>query len=302
MLKFSSFRLSLIKVDNLFNAQVSKEQYFKDFLDTIIERRKHEFVSGSKRYIFYYIDELLPGVYCFQLAKEEVKITLKEGDTKVEEEPTIQTPFVYVILDRDKQLVLINEKTSVFQDINTSRGKIEHLFTENLQIHDITTYLLPIGDSNDFWKEVEESDSISQLDISLIAPNMFGGRMKAADFVKETKEKLNITQVDLKFKNKKGKLSVLKENVGDFIDLVVSGAGKFKLFRKKNGKREPIASDQLVQKKEYSQSKPEEIDKTLLAEDLSTLDTLNEHELPAKGKGVKRQKKSPSEKNKQRRK
>lgn len=276
MLNFSAYRLSIIKTDDLFNIATPKEEYFHNFLKSIIGDKKKVFVVSGKKYIFYYISELLDGVYCFELAKEEIQNIPFEGETKVEEQSITKTPFVYVIIDQKKQLVLIQMKTTVFPDINVSRGKIEHIFTDGLQEHQITTYLNPVGDNKDFWREVEESDSITELDICLTAPNMFKGRIKAEEFVEGIKQDYNITQVDMKFKNREGKLKLLKENVGDFINLVTSGGGEFKLFRKKNGKRDPIKSSDLTQKKNYEEESPQDINKTELGKDLTRLDTLNE--------------------------
>ena len=279
MIKFYSFRLSILKVENLFNVNTPKEKYFADVLDKITSvDRKTTFNFKNSKFILYYQEELLPGVFCFELAKEETQSIPTEGETKVEETIINSTPYVYVVIDnnKDKQIVLIQDKTSVFSDVNTTRGKIEHFFNDKMRDHSISIVLLPISDNREFWHEVDNATVITELDIKLNGPNMFGGRFEAADFVGEIYKDFNITEVDIKLKNKGGKLKILRENVQSFIKLVASGGGSYVLKMKKNGKLDSLKSDDLTERKTFKENKAQDIDKDELKKKLDDLDKLNE--------------------------
>ena len=56
----------------------------------------------------------MPNVYALELAREETFKIPVEGETKIEEVPVVNTPFVYVIVDTKRQIILIQEKNKLF--------------------------------------------------------------------------------------------------------------------------------------------------------------------------------------------
>ncbi len=280
MLKFYSYRMSLVKVNTLFNTNSkTKEELFGDVLKNVISEKKVTFLGDGKKYFIYFDKELEKGVFSYELAKEEsIKIPI-EGSVTVEEDLITRTPFVYVIIDQNRQIILIQDKGTVFSDPNIARGKLEYFFTRALKDYFITTYLEPITDNKDFWKEVEQAESITELDITFVAPNMFRGRHKAEDLVREVYEDFNITEFDVKLKSKTGNLRLMKENLASFIKLVADGAGKFKLKTKRKGRKskiETFRSDVNTQSMTFDGDTPSDVVSEKLGEYLENLDKLNE--------------------------
>jgi hypothetical protein len=270
-----------IKQTNIFEENKPKEQYFKDLIVKWQTEKKSIYFNYGIKYIIFVLSEILDGVYIGELAKEEIYTKPVEGETSITETQDLRTPFVYLIVDINKQILLIQDKTTVFQDIELTKTKIESFLTENLSKNSISVYLEPITDKKDFWQELAELGdiAITDLDLTLNAPNLFRGRFAANEFVREIYEELNITEVTLKFKNRIGKLKVMSQNLGDYVALASSGGGKYLLKGIKNGRRVAVKSIDFIRKKIYDEDRIEEIDKNKLSSDLEDLDKLNDEEI-----------------------
>lgn len=76
------------------------------------------------------------------------------------------------------------------------------------------------------------------------APNMaFFGHNDTRDMLKIIKEATNNEEFDISFKNKEGKLKILKETMGGWIDYVREVGGKYLLRFSKNGVMDTKSSD-----------------------------------------------------------
>lgn len=275
MLRFYSFRINLLTQNNLFAGIEPKEQTFQKVIDDLKEKNKDSFIVRNSKFILFFYKELMPNVYALELAREETFKIPIEGETKIEEVPVVNTPFVYVILDTKRQIILMQEKTTVFQDVDVSVSRLKSYFENKLMPNFITPAIQPITDNTQFWEEIEGAN-ITEFDITLEAPNLFKGRQKAEDLVEEIHEEFNITEVEIKLRNKLGQLKLLYENAKNFVSLAASGAGKYILKGFKNGKELLIKSYQYIKKKTYDVENPEQINPDELDKDLNELDKLNE--------------------------
>lgn len=275
MLRFYSFRINLLTQNNLFAGIEPKEKTFQKVIDDLKEKNKDSFIVRKSKFILFFDKELMPNVYALELAREETFKIPVEGETKIEEVPVVNTPFVYIIIDTKRQIILMQEKTTVFQEVDISVSRLKYYFENKLLPNFITPAIQPITDNSQFWDEIEGAN-ITEFDITLEAPNLFKGRQKAEDLVEEIHEEFNITEVEIKLRNKLGELKLLYENAKNFVSLAGSGAGKYILKGFKNGKELLIKSYQYIKKKTYDVEKPEQINPDELEKDLNELDKLNE--------------------------
>ena len=275
MLRFYSYRINLLTQNNLFEGIEPKEDIFQKVIDDLREKNKDTFIARQSRFILYFYKELMPNVYALELAREETFTIPVEGETKIEEVPALKTPYVYVIIDTKRQIILMQEKTTVFQDVEVSVSRLKLYFEIKLAPNLITPAIQPITDNAQFWDEIEGAD-ITEFDITLEAPNLFKGRQKAEDLVEEIHEEFNVTEFEIRLRNKLGKLKLLYENAKDFVSLAAAGAGKYVLKGFKNGKEILIKSYQYIKKKNYAVEDPGQINKDELTKDLTELDKLNE--------------------------
>lgn len=276
MLKFFSYRFNLIipAQKSLFDNK-SKEEHFSDAIALLRDNKKAQFHHYNSKYFIYFSDSLSDKIHLLTLAKEESYTKPIEGDLTVLQVTDVRTPFIYVILDVKRQIILIQEKTTVFLP-EYAQARLQDYFTQSLALQSIVVNLEPIVDKKTFWDEVNDADSIEEFDLTLNAPNLFRGRFKASEFVKEVYEDFNISEFTVKFKNKLGQLKLLKENVQDFVALASAGAGTFVLKVIKDGHRKVVKSYQRIVKKSYSIDDIQDIDVKKLESDLEELDTIND--------------------------
>lgn len=202
-----------------------KEEYFFEVLKLIENKVKLEFSNEENRYLVYFKKNMSNNYYIIQLAKEIFFNHPLEGEKEINETLDKQYPSIYVIFDINRQLVLIQNKTSVFRSVDSSKNKLQAFFAKQLKEKELVVLLSPITNEEEFWHEVGELDLIYSLDLTLKAPNFFKGRFDAEKFVKETYEEYNFSTLKIGFKSAVGRLKLLKENLQDYIELISAGGG-----------------------------------------------------------------------------
>ena len=280
MIRFYSFRFNLIEPyliqKSLFQEKIVKEDIFIQLISDFAQKKKVSFVYRNLKYILFFTKVLNDQIYSIQLAKEEKFKKNVEGIESVVEVQDLRMPFVYILLDIKRQIVFIQDKTSVYNSVDIPKAKIESFFSDNLSIHNISFFLKPIIDKNEFWNEIETVDEIEKFDLRLNAPNLFNGRFKANVLVKEFHENYNITDFRIVLNNKLKQLKLLKKNLEDYIALASAGAGKYTVTTYRNGKKYILSSIDKIIKKNYDIERLEDIDEKTLERDLNQLDKLND--------------------------
>ncbi|GGG91602.1 hypothetical protein [Pedobacter zeae] len=276
MLKFFSYRFNLVASlqKSLFDNK-TKEEYFHDLIKLLRDNNKAQFHHYNSKFILYFYNSLADDIHLLTLAKEESYTKPIEGELNVIQVTDVRTPFIYVILDVSRQIILIQDRAAVFQP-DFAQARLRDYFTQNLVLNNITVALEPIVDNKTFWEEVDDADSIEEFDLTLNAPNLFRGRFKASEFVREVYEDFNISEFTIKLKSKIGQLKLMKDNVQDFVALASAGAGTFILKVLKDGQRKVIRSYQRIVKKFYPTDNIEELDVERLKQDLEELDRMND--------------------------
>lgn len=279
MIKFFTYRFNILvsRQQRMFEEK-TKEQQFSEIIESLRENKKDQYLHYNSKYFLYFSNSLTDTVHLLTLAKEESYIKPTEGDLNVIQVTDVRTPFIYIIIDMTRQIILIQEKSTVFTS-EYAQARLQDYFSQKLAASNVTVDIEPIIDKNTFWEEVEDADSIEEFDITLNAPNLFRGRFEASKFVQEVYEDFNISEFTIKLKNKLGHLKLMKENIQDFIALASAGAGTFVLKVIKDGQKKIIKSYQWVVRKSYPINEIEDINIVKLEEDLEELDKLNDSEL-----------------------
>lgn len=276
MIKFFTYRFNILasRQQRMFD-DTTKEQKFSEIIGQLRQNKKDQYLHYNSKYFLYFSNSLTDTIHLLTLAKEENYIKPTEGDLNVIQVPDIRTPFIYVIIDMVRQIILIQEKSTVFTS-EYAQARLQDYFTQKLAASNVTVDIEPIIDKKTFWDEVNDADSVEEFDITLNAPNLFRGRFEASKFVQEVYEDFNISEFTIKLKSKLGHLKLMKENVQDFIALASAGAGTFVLKVIKDGQKKIIKSYQWVVRKSYPINEIEDINIQKLEEDLDGLDKLND--------------------------
>jgi len=85
----------------------------------------------------------------------------------------------------------------------------------------------PLSDSKEFWNVVHDNKGdISELELTFVAPNLFGGHDETTKLLADWRKKLNIKSATLTFNNNERKLNVDSEEIKQGIDYITKGGGK----------------------------------------------------------------------------
>ncbi|WP_028992216.1 hypothetical protein [Thermoanaerobacter thermocopriae] len=106
-------------------------------------------------------------LYLCKFASE--KIRKKHGPTEDDIKIFLELdyPFVYIVFDLKRQLILVQHKSSVFQDRNTAINRIRGIFVPRTRIYGYNFTIEPVTFENFFWDHVEKAQKIYEVALSL---------------------------------------------------------------------------------------------------------------------------------------
>lgn len=220
----------------------SKEELMNDIVINLNENTKTDWNKGNKRYLIYSFQNL-DQLFMLKYARESNENIFVEGDDDIEIKDIKETKFVYLIIDTDKQIILIERNSSVFNSVRSSVNILANFFRDKMRQFDYVVNIYPLVKEYGFWNYVNEAEKIYELNLLLNAPNMFLGDPDTRKVLEKIKETTNNEEFELAFRNKEGRLKIIKETLGNWIDYVREVGGRYKLKFSKNGIDETKTSD-----------------------------------------------------------
>lgn len=220
----------------------SKEELMIDIVKDISIKTKTEFTRGNKRFLFYGFQEK-DNVYIVKFARESDEKIYIEGESDIEIKGIKEAKFVYLIIDTEHQIILLEKNVSVFQQIESAVNVLADFFRNRMREYDYVVNIYPLVSKRKFWSYVNSADEIYELSLEMNAPNLFFGNSDTRKFLEQIKKATNNEILDISFKNKEGKLKILHEVLGTYIDYVIEVGGKYLLKFGRNGMRETKTSE-----------------------------------------------------------
>jgi hypothetical protein len=242
----------------------SKEELMNDIVRDLANKTKTEWTKGNKRFLFYGFQNKGP-IYIVKFARETNENIYVEGDDDIEIKGIKEAKYVFLIIDTQHQIVLIERNVSVFQQIDTSVNILIEFFRSHMREYDYVVNIYPLVSKKKFWSYVDTADEIYELSLELNAPNMpLFGNSDTREILKQIKRETNNEVLDISVKNKEGRLKVAREAIGGYIDYVREVGGKYLLKFKRNGIRETKTSETdtaktYIEKKKTEKYSDEEI-------------------------------------------
>ncbi len=221
----------------------SKEELMIDAVEKLATSTKTEWIKGTKRYLFYGFQNE-KNINIMKYARETSENIYIEGDNDIEIQGIKEAKYVFVIIDTEHQIILLERNVSVFQSTTNSIDVLAQFFRNIMLHYDYVVNIYPLVSKKKFWNYVDSADEIFELSLVMNAPNMpFFGNKDTRDILKIIKETTNNEEFDIAFKNKEGNLKIKRSALGSWIDYVIEVGGKYFLKFKKNGVVETKTSE-----------------------------------------------------------
>jgi hypothetical protein len=258
----------------------SKEELMFDIVNNLLDK-KTVWTKSNKRYLFYGYQSK-DNISIIKYARETTEKIYIEGDDDIEIQGIKETKFIYLIIDTIHQIILLEKNVSVFQSIDNAINVIADFFRNGMRKFDYVVNIYPLAAKKKFWNYVDSADEIFELKLVMNAPNLpLFGNSDTREVLQLIKETTNNEELDLIFKNKEGKLKIIKETLGSWVDYVREVGGKYLLKFAINGVIETKTSETdtakiYIERKKTEKYTDEEIqnisDKLELINNLETRD------------------------------
>jgi hypothetical protein len=191
---------------------------------------------------------------------------LIELDQELFNEEDIQNwEKLFFTIDRTKQIIVFEHNSTVATPDNVKNVLLK--LTENYASsfgYDIKLDFLV--DKFAFWEIIKKSNGLYQIGFDLNAPNLFGGSKKANEWLATLKEKHNMTEVSVDFRNESANLTYDEDELESYRDYSDSGGGKWTLGVIEEGRKRKYQSANHLRRKEmeFNADNPKTIKENLL--------------------------------------
>lgn len=168
-------------------------------------------------------------------------------------------------IDTERQIVIFEYNTPIATPENV-KNVLHQLINKSANQRGYEVKLDFLVDKFAFWDIIKESVGIYQIAFNLNAPNLFGGSKKANEWLKNLKEKHNMTNVGFDFRNENSELNYDQEELESYRDYADSGGGSWTLGVLQNGRKKKYKSVNHLRRKEVeiNTNDPREIKRALL--------------------------------------
>lgn len=249
-----------------------KEVSFRKIFERM-EKSSVVFLDYSEHIIYHY-KKIGDSFIIWQFSKRQdfEKPVAKENGIEVVFD--FKHPFIYLVFDIKRQIVLIQYDSSVFQKLESSKSKLEKFLNDLLSPEKIAVTITEISDQREFWTKVEEMDVINDVTLEYNPPNFFHGENAVDELVDEVHKETNYQKFSIFLQNKLEGLTFKIDTFKNHISRLSSGAGQYIIRGFKDGIEDVLKSITVPFKKQI-----EDIDSCTeegLEKDFKEIDELNE--------------------------
>jgi hypothetical protein len=230
-MEFNVLQVSLLPVDSELFAKKHLDKDIKLFEDALDKAKERNDEFSIK----VYIKDLDKGVMSGVVSKK-TDVKLHDRNFKLHQEEDF--PPVVWFWDREEQVILVENKRSVFSSASVASKTFENIANNiTLAENSLRAHIKPKLVESAFWDTFNSFNFVSEVRLSLVTPNLFGKTKKEiGEFLHEVSDETNASEFSPVFKNPDGNLHLKPSAwLNAMIDWIKDGAGEWSI----RGKRKP---------------------------------------------------------------
>lgn len=156
---------------------------------------------------------------------------------------------IFFVIDQETQIIACQHDYDIASADNI-KNVLEILTNVPIADYGYVVKLEYIVDKFKFWNIIQESTGIFQIAFKLNAPNLFGGSKRANAWLRELKERHNMTTVGVDVRNENAALTYDEEELESYRDYADSGGGEWTLTVLKDRKKKKFKSSNHLRQKD----------------------------------------------------
>lgn len=106
-------------------------------------------------------------------------------------------PFVYVIINTKKQIILLENKTAIYTTIDACKSAFKSFVVTYIHNPIYSFSMDEITYLSTFWDTIEDADKIFELKLNLKSPNLFGSALTTNKLLQQLKTDFNNDELDM---------------------------------------------------------------------------------------------------------
>lgn len=243
--QYGCFRYFLIPYDEIQTSLLkdhlpNKKVLIENIIDNTETATKIEENTYEGKYKLYLVTKIDSDNYLLQLGKHSSIRCSEDTGNGFEDSEIDDYPYIHIFINTKEQILLLEKKTKAFRDYKSSSKALSDYFSERIDDSGYEFKCKEINSPTHFWNLIDNADFLDSVTLTLYSPNLFDGITSAEQAARDLEEATNSTENILTFKNKHGKLKLIKDKLKTFIDYIGGGGGSWSITAKipnKTGKK-----------------------------------------------------------------
>lgn len=245
--EYGCFRYFLVPYEEIQTSLLQKTlPNKKALIENIIDNTETQIKLNENtydgKYKLYLVNKINSDLYLLQLGKHSSIKRSEDTGSGFEDSNIDNHPYIHIFINTKEQILLFEKKTKAFKSYKASANALSKYIIDKVEKFGYEFKYEEITSPMRFWNLIDKSTSLSSLTLNIYSPNLFDGVTPAEQAAKDLESATNSTENILTFRNKHGKLNLIKDKIKTFIDYVSAGGGYWFIRADVPGKNKKIFS------------------------------------------------------------
>ena len=233
-IQYGCFRYFLIPYETiqtslLINTLPDRKHLIESIIDNTETKMQINENTYEGKYKIYLMNKINNDLFLIQLGKHASMKRSEDTGNGFEDSHIDDHPYIHIFINTKEQILLFEKKTKAFKTYSSSAKAFSKYISERIDHLGYEFKCEEINSPFKFWNLIDTATSIDSITLTLYSPNLFDGVTPAEEAARDLESATNSTENILTFKNKHGKLKLIKEKLKTFIDYISSGGGSWNI-------------------------------------------------------------------------